>query len=188
MTARTSSGIYPILSLEPSAPPLSDYGYCGSSTYSSPGRGTVRPRSASPDFVRSVRSKIDESQEMEAISCLLDFSMREPSTKKTVTPTQNTSPEVVTARTFSTLPRTPSAAARPEQPPPPRIVPRRPLSRNLPCPRALLPTTINTRRPPSAALGAPPREEEEPEDSELPDLPSAPPSAPSPHSDITIMR
>lgn len=121
---------------------------------------------------------------MEAISFLLDFSMREPSTKKTVTPMQNTSPEVVTARTFSTLPRTPSAAARPERPPPPRIVPRRPLSRNLPRPRALLPTTINTRRPPSAALGAPPREEEEPEDGELPDLPSAP----SPHSDITIMR
>nr|XP_022336212.1 formin-like protein 14 [Crassostrea virginica] len=36
VTARTSSGIYPILSPEPSAPPLSDYGYCGSSTYSSP--------------------------------------------------------------------------------------------------------------------------------------------------------
>nr|XP_022297876.1 uncharacterized protein LOC111107147 [Crassostrea virginica] len=111
--------------------------------------------------------------------------MREPATKKTVTHTENTSPEVATMRTFSTLPRTPTAAPGPERPPPPRIGGRRPLPRNLPCPRALLTTTLATRRPPSAALGAPPREEEEEEseDGELPDLPSPT----SPYSDITIL-
>ncbi|XP_078311521.1 uncharacterized protein LOC144618760 [Crassostrea virginica] len=63
-------------------------------------------------------------------------------------------------KTFSTLPRTPAPASRPERPPPPRIV----------SPRALLPLTLSNRRPPSAALRAPPREEEE-EEGELPDIP-----------------
>ena len=81
---------------------------------------------------------------------------------------------VVTVKTFSTMPRTPAAAPRPEQPP--RIVSRRSLPGNIP--RALLPTTLSTRRPPSEALGAPPREE----DDELPDIPSPP------YSDIIIMR
>ena len=72
-------------------------------------------------------------------------------------------------KTFSTLPRTPAPASRPERPPPPRMVSRRPLC-NLPRPRALLPPTLSNRRPPSAALRAPPREEEE-EEGELPDIP-----------------
>lgn len=87
-----------------------------------PARGTVRPRSDSP-FIRNVRGKIEEeeeSQDLEAVACLLDFSMRDAVIKKTVTPTQNTSPEMVTVRTFSTIPRTSAAASRPDRPP--RIV------------------------------------------------------------------
>lgn len=154
----------------------------GSSTCSiSPSRGIIRPRSDSP-FVRNVRTKSGEEHEMEAITCLLDFAMRQPSTKTHVTPTHNAFPEVSTVRTFSTLPVTPAPAARPVHPP--RIGGRRPLSRNLPRPRALLPSTLGTRTP-SAALGAPPREEEEREDGELPDIPTPPTS---PYSDVTIMR
>ena len=78
MTSRPS-GLYP----DPSAPPM-DEGY-----YGSPARGVIRPRSESP-FVRNVKQKSDE-EEMEAVSCLLDFSMRPPSTRTAITPTRNSS-------------------------------------------------------------------------------------------------
>ena len=146
----TSRAIYPDLSRpEPSAPPLPD-------DTLNPRKGMVRARSDSP-FNRSVKPKVDYSPEdLENISCLLDFSMRDVRTKRTVTLAPISSPEVVTVKTFSTMPRTPAAAPRPEQPP------------RIPRPRALLQTTLSTKRPPSAALGVPPREE----DDELPEIPS----------------
>ena len=180
----TSRAIYPDLGkLEPTAPPLPD-------NTLSPDKGTVRPRSESP-FVRNLRARVEEQdRDMEAISCLLDFALRETPTRRVVTRGGNTTPEMVTVKTFATVPRTPDCARRPDRPP--RIVSRGHLPRNLPRPRAVLPSTLSTRRPPSAALGAPPSPaKEEIEEGELPDLPTPiipeTPQSP-PFSDITVMR
>lgn len=105
------------------APPLPDL---------NPRKGTVRPRSDSP-FDRNLRARVEEEgdrdMDMEAISCLLDFAMREPApAKRTVTLAGSTPPppppEMLTVRTFSTTRRTADVAPRPERPPPSRIVGR----------------------------------------------------------------
>ena len=112
---------------------------------------------------------------MEAISCLLNFSTRGISTSRTPPAPPSSEREMV--RTFRTsTPRTPAASVRPERPP--RIASRRILPLDLPRPRPL-------RRPPAAALGAPPQQEEE-ESIDLPDIPDTPQSPTV--SDITVHR
>ena len=198
VTARTSGGLYPELpptppAAQPSAPPC-DEGYLGSSGMSSTdsggSRGILRPHSESP-FLRNVRARTEEV-DMEAISCLLDFARRElrtppPPAISTVgsfsaSGATSGSPEVL-VRTFkTTTPKTPATAPRPDCPP--RMASRRVFPPDTPRPRAL-------RRPPSAALGAPPRQEGEEEEStemelELPDIPDTPQSPAV--SDITVLR
>ena len=120
----------------PSAPPR-DEGYgSGSSSSSTGGRGTVRPHSVSP-FLRSIRRRLEdegneEEVDLEAISCLLDFSTRERGRARLQTPSQSvvtvssfkiegtsgTEGSSVMVRTFATSPpTTPAAAFRPERPP-----------------------------------------------------------------------
>nr|XP_022316586.1 melanoma-associated antigen E1-like [Crassostrea virginica] len=123
---------------------------------------------------------------MEAISCLLDFARREPRTPPSAITTVGSfaasgaasgSPEIL-VRTFKTsTPKTPATAPRTDCPP--RISSRRVLPGNTP--RAL-------RRPPSAALGAPPRQEGEESSEmelEIPDIPDTPQSPTM--SDITVL-
>ena len=194
VTVRTSQGLYPELPppVVPSAPP-SDDGFQGSSEMSSDSggsRGILRPHSESP-FLRNVRARIgneEEDVDMEAISCLLYFARRETRTPPAITTVgsfaasgaASGNPEVL-VRTFKTsTPKTPATAPRPDCPP--RISSRRVLSGVTPRPRAL-------RRPPSAALGAPPRQEGEESNEmelELPDIPDTPqyPAV----SDITVLR
>ena len=139
------------------APPPCDEGYGGSGSGSGDdlsdqgSRGVVRPHSDSP-FVRNVRARgiVEEEEiDVEAISCLLNISTRGISASRT--PPAAPSSEVEMVRTFRTsTPKTPAAAARPERPP--RISSRRILPLDTPRPRPL-------RRPPSAALGAPPQQE-----------------------------
>ena len=195
MTSRTSQGLYPELPppVVPSAPP-SDDGFQGSSEMSSSdssgSRGILRPHSESP-FLRNVRARIgnEEEVDMEAISCLLDFARREPRTPPPAITTVGSfaasgaasgSPEIL-VRTFKTsTPKTPATAPRTDCPP--RISSRRVLPGNTPRPRAL-------RRPPSAALGTPPRQEGEESSEmelELPDIPETPQSPTM--SDITVLR
>ena len=125
--------------------------------------------------------------DMEAISCLLDFARREPRTPPSAITTVGSfaasgaasgSPEIL-VRTFKTsTPKTPATAPRTDCPP--RISSRRVLPGNTP--RAL-------RRPPSAALGAPPRQEGEESSEmelEIPDIPDTPQSPTM--SDITVLR
>ena len=115
--------------------------------------------------------QVDAGNDMEAISCLLDFSMRDRRDSPAITtvgtfttPSGSRTPDTVTFR--SSTPKTPAAAPRPERPP--RMISRRVFPLDTPRPIAL-------RRPPSAALGAPPQQEEEDsEDIELPDIPDSP--------------
>ena len=123
----------------PTAPPR-DEGYnSGSSSTSSStgGRGTVRPHSVSP-FLRNLRQRLEhdgneeEMIDLEAISCLLDFSTRERGGARPQTPSQSvvtvssfkidgtsgTEGSSVMVRTFATSPpTTPAAAPRPDRPP-----------------------------------------------------------------------
>ena len=121
----------------PSAPPR-DEGYgSGSSSSSTGSRGTVRPHSVSP-FLRSIRRRLEnegneeEDIDLEAISCLLDFSTRERGGARPQTPSQSvvtvssfkidgtsgTEGSSVMVRTFATSPpATPAAAPRPDRPP-----------------------------------------------------------------------
>ena len=126
----------------PTAPPR-DEGYSsGSPPTSSAGRGIVRPHSVSP-FMRVVRQRREqESQEeevdLEAVSCLLNFSTRERGQPRPQTPGAQvtvssfviegtpgaaegvtTSTTSVMVRTFATSPpTTPGSAPRPDRPPP----------------------------------------------------------------------
>ena len=121
----------------PSAPPR-DEGYgSGSSSSSTGGRGTVRPHSVSP-ILRSIRRRLEdegneEEVDLEAISCLLDFSTRERGEARPQTPSQSvvtisnfmvegtsgTERSSVMVRTFANSPpATLAAAPRPERPPP----------------------------------------------------------------------
>ena len=179
MTARTSQGLYPELPppLVPSAPP-SDDGFNGSSEMlsdSGGSRGIVRPHSKSP-FLLNVRARREEEEvDMEAISCLLDFARRETRTPPAIATVgsfaasgASGSPEVLVKTFRTSTPKTPTAAPRSDCPP--RISSRRVLPVDTPHPRAL-------RRPPSAALGAPPRQEGEELNEmelELPDIPDTP--------------
>lgn len=106
-------------------------------------RGSVRLHSESL-FLRNVRPKMQEERrdvDLEALACLLNFSMREESVprKEGQIRTRGTSPEMTTVRTFATIPpasesktpemasvrtftttntpKTPAAAPRPERPP-----------------------------------------------------------------------
>ena len=190
MTARTSGDLYPQLpQAEPSAPPC-DEGFGGSSGLSSSwteSRGVLRPHSASP-FLRNVKPRVEQPEDgevvyIEAIAGLLNFSSRGLSTPPPAITTIGSfgSPDPVMVRTFVTsTPKTPATAPRPDCPP--RISSRRVLPGEAPRPRAL-------RRPPSAALGAPPQrdgQDEEDENIDLPDIPDTPQSPPT--SDITIRR
>nr|XP_022294900.1 serine/arginine repetitive matrix protein 1-like [Crassostrea virginica] len=84
----------------PSAPPR-DEGYGSGSSSSTGSRGTVRPHSVSP-FLRSIRRRLEdegneeEDIDLEAISCLLDFSTRERGGARPQTPSQS----VVTVSSF----------------------------------------------------------------------------------------
>lgn len=197
MTPRTSSGLYPELPHpEPSAPPSDDNGFgvrSGLSSSSGGSRGVVRAHSKSP-FMRNVRARIgkegeEEAVDMEAISCLLDFATRDrregqsPPVITTVgsysAPGASKTPDARIVKTFRTsTPKTPAAAPRPYRPP--RKASRRVLPVETPRLRAL-------RRPPSAALGAPPQQEDPEEmEMELPDIPDTPQSPAV--SDITILR
>ena len=123
----------------PTAPPRDEgYNSGSSSSSSTGGRGTVRPHSVSP-FLRSLRRRLEdegnqEEVDLEAISCLLDFSTRERGGPRPQTPgqsvtvssfkiegtsgTEGTATSVM-VRTFSTSPpTTPAAAPRPDRPPP----------------------------------------------------------------------
>ena len=124
----------------PTAPPR-DEGYSSGSppTSSASGRGAVRPHSMSP-FMRSVRQRVEqESQEvdLEAVSCLLNFSTRERGQPRPQTPGAQvtvssfviegtpgaaegvTTSTSVMVRTFATSPpTTPASAPRPDRPPP----------------------------------------------------------------------
>ena len=184
----------------PSAPPR-DEGYgSGSSSSSTGSRGTVRPHSVSP-FLRSIRRRLEnegneeEDIDLEAISCLLDFSTRERGGARPQTPSQSvvtvssfkidgtsgTEGSSVMVRTFATSPpATPAAAPRPDRPP---VISGRRHSGPLVRPRPL-----RRNVPPAAALGAPPTQEEEEdrEDIELPDLPETPASPAT--SDLTVIR
>ena len=155
----------------PSAPPA-DEGY---DSGGNGGRGTIRPHSVSP-FTRNVRPKGEENEDEEmvdfdaAIACLVNLS-----TRREVTTMNSFGEENVTVRTFST-PTTPAATPRPEHPP--RIVSRRILPIDTPRPRPL--------HRASAALGAPPRDENSSEEEELPDIPESP-ASPT-YSDVTVHR
>lgn len=191
MTARTSQGIYNELPPTPPALPSAhpaDEGYGGSSglsSDSSSSRGVVRPHSDSP-FQRNVRSRtvsLQEEIDIEAISCLLDFAARgmatqspKPMTTVSTFPARGASQEVMVKTFRTSTSKTPAPAPRPERPP--RIASRRILPIDTPRPRPL------RSSPPSAALGVPPRQEEE--DIDLPDIPDTPQS-PS-VSDITVLR
>ena len=191
MVARTSQGLYPQLpaaplAVQPSAPPA-DEGYGGSSSSDSSERGIIRPHSVSP-FLRHVRQRLESEEEeidMEAVACLLNFSTREgggQTPSQTVTTTvssfriggpSGSAESDVMVRTFRTsTPTTPAAAPRPDRPP--RIASRRILPLDTPRPNAI--------RAPSAALGAPPSDE----DLSLPDIPDTPASPST--SDITVIR
>ena len=125
----------------PTAPPR-DEGYSsGSPPTSSAGRGVVRPHSVSP-FMRSIRQRREQESEeevdLEAVSCLLNFSTRERGEPRPQTPGAQavtvssfliegtpgaegatTSTTSVMVRTFSTSPpTTPASAPRPDRPPP----------------------------------------------------------------------
>ena len=181
---RTSQGIYPALppctppppGPQPSAPPLPDEGYTSAGEN---GRGVIRPHSDSP-FIRNVRLKAEEEMELDeeaAISALVSFrdTRREISTVRTF----GDEDEDVAVQTFRTsTPTTPAAAPRPDRPP--RIVSRRILPMDVPRPRPI--------HRASAALGAPPRDEEQSsdEEGELPDIPESP-ASPT-YSDITVRR
>ena len=179
---RTSQGIYPALppctpppGPQPSAPPLPDEGYTSAGEN---GRGVIRPHSDSP-FIRNVRLKAEEEMELDeeaAISALVSFrdTRREISTVRTF----GDEDEDVAVQTFRTsTPTTPAAAPRPDRPP--RIVSRRVLPMDVPRPRPI--------HRASAALGAPPRDEEQSsEEEELPDIPESP-ASPT-YSDITVRR
>ena len=124
----------------PTAPPPRDEGYSSGGsppTSSASGRGAVRPHSASP-FMRSVRQRLEEEKEevdLEAVSCLLNFSTRNRGGPRPQTPgaqvtvssflieetsgTEGTSATSVMVRTFSASPpTTPASAPRPNRPPP----------------------------------------------------------------------
>ena len=150
-------------------------------------RGVLRPHSAYP-FLRNVKPRVEQPEDgevvyIEAIAGLLNFSRRGLSTPPPAITTIGSfgSPDPVMVRTFVTsTPKTPATAPRPDCPP--RISSRRVLPGEAPRPRAL-------RRPPSAALGAPPQrdgQDEEDESLDLPDIPDTPQSPPM--SEITIRR
>ena len=125
----------------PTAPPPRDEGYSSGGsppTSSASGRGAVRPHSASP-FMRSVRQRLEEQKEevdLEAVSCLLNFSTRNRGGPRPQTPGAQvtvssfvieetsgteggTSATSVMVRTFSASPpTTPASAPRPDRPPP----------------------------------------------------------------------
>ena len=128
VSARTSEGMYPELPLtppvaQPSAPPL-DQGYGGSSGLSSSSdsdsRGLIRPHSESP-FERNVRMrgvtvKEEEEVNLEAISCLLNFTIRDIATQ-TSQPTASGTSQDPMVRTFrASTPNTPAAAPRRDRP------------------------------------------------------------------------
>ena len=117
-----------------------------------------------------------ELDEEAAISALVSFrdTRREISTVRTF----GDEDEDVAVQTFRTsTPTTPAAAPRPDRPP--RIVSRRVLPMDVPRPRPI--------HRASAALGAPPRDEEQSsEEEELPDIPESP-ASPT-YSDITVRR
>ena len=189
----------------PSAPPR-DEGYgSGSSSSSMGNRGTVRPHSVSP-FLRSIRRRLEdggneeEEVDLEAISCLLDFSTRErgggvrPQTPSQSVVTAVSSFKVegpsgseessVMVRTFATSPpTTPAAAPRPQRPPP--IITNQLRHTCHSCVRL---RAVRRNAPPAAAaLGAPPaQEEEDKEEIDLPDIPETPASPAT--SDITVIR
>lgn len=175
VTARTSQGLYPEFPptppvAQPSAPPL-DQGYGGSSGLSSSSdsgdsRGLIRRHSESP-FQRNVRmtgvTVKEEEIDLEAISCLLDFTSRDITTQTQEQPLVNTF--------RASTPNTPAAAPRPDRPP--MITSRRVLPTHIARPRPL------RSSPPAAALGASPRTEggNSSRDSpmeELPDIPDTP--------------
>ena len=186
MTARTSQGLYPELpptppAAQPSAPPL-DQGYGGSSGLSSSSdsgdsRGLILPNSESP-FQRNVRMRgvtvKEEEIDLEAISCLLDFTSRDITTQTQEQPLVNT---------FRTsTPNTPAAAPRPDRPP--MITSRRILPTHIARPRPL-------SYPPAAALGAQRRTERgnSNRDSPMEELPDIPDTPASPAvSDILVLR
>ena len=141
-------------------PPPRDEGYSSGGsppTSSASGRGVVRPHSVSP-FMRSIRQRVEEESEevdLEAVSCLLNFSTRDrggepqprpqtPGAQVTVSSfliegtsgTEVTSATSVMVRTVSTAPpTTPASAPRPDRPPP--IISGRRQSGHLVRPRTL---------------------------------------------------
>lgn len=130
---------------------------------------------------RNVRMRgitVKEEVDLESISCLVDFAVRDVTT-------QTASGEDPMVRTFrASTPKTPAAAPRPDRPP--MIASRRILPANIARPRPLMRSS-----PPSAALGAPPRrgnddDRDSPMDEELPDIPDTPASPAV--SDITVVR
>lgn len=184
----------------PSAPPV-DEGYGGSLSSSSGSRGSIRPHSVSP-FLRSVRQKLEEEGEedidIEAIAYLLDFSTRE---RGACTPNQTITSQTVSSlkvagpsgssessvmvRTFAVSPpTTPAAAPRPERPP--QIISSQLRHSCHSCP-VVRPTALRrTAPPPAAALGAPPTQDTDDDETELPDIPETPASPAI--SDITVIR
>ena len=141
----------------PTAPPPRDERYSSGSppTSSAGGRGVVRPHSVFP-FMRSIRQRLEEESEevdLEAVSCLLNFSTRERGGPRPQTPgaqavtvssfliegtsgTEGTTATSVMVRTFSASPpTTPASAPRPDRPPP--IISGRRQSGHLVRPRSL---------------------------------------------------
>ena len=198
----------------PTAPPQ-DEGYSSGSppTTTASTRGVTRPHSMSP-FLRSVKRRTEQEEaDLEAVTSLLDFSSRgrreprppTPGPQVTVssflieeTSGSSTATTSVMVRTFSASPpATPAAAPRPDHPPPVisgrrhsgHLVRPRPLRRSLQEEEERLRRMSHTchacSRPNSAALGAPPNQDEDEESLELPDLPETPLSPAT--SDITVI-